>query len=186
MPLMAGSSVGSAWREPPIDMPRGTKLKEIHMVSYHRIDVYGFHAFEALQALVERRAGGETGVAAVQTLAGDEVWAREKGSMIGSCSMPHWLPCANASSTRETRGGPGQETGRVVIDYRDGLRALLWTLNGAVRSGPRPGKMPRAASRASPSSCRTSVPIPISPRCSMPSNSSCTPARRRGPSSAPC
>src|SRR6185437_329968 len=36
MPLMAGSSVPSTWRNPPIDMPRGAKLKEIHVVSYHR------------------------------------------------------------------------------------------------------------------------------------------------------
>src|SRR4029079_1789080 len=55
-------------------MPRGTKLKEIHTVAYHKIDIYGFHALEGMQALVERRAGGETGVAAVQTITGDDVW----------------------------------------------------------------------------------------------------------------
>ena len=54
-------------------MPRDTKLKEIHVVSYHLIDIYGFHALEGMQALAERRAGGETGVAAVQTFVGDEL-----------------------------------------------------------------------------------------------------------------
>ncbi len=86
MPLMAGSSLPSAWREPAIDIPRGTKLKEIHVISYHRIDVYGFHGLEALQSLVERRAGGETGVAAVQTISGDDVWrAAERGVYDRNC-----------------------------------------------------------------------------------------------------
>ena len=56
---------------------------ETHVVSYHRIDIYGFHGLEGLQAIVERRAGGETGVAAVQTLVGDEVWkAAERAGLI--------------------------------------------------------------------------------------------------------
>ena len=76
MPLMAGSSLPSAWRSPPIDMPRDTKRERNsrHFVLY-RIDIYGFHALEGMQALVERRAGGETGVAAVQTYSGNDVWA---------------------------------------------------------------------------------------------------------------
>ena len=33
-----------------------------------------FHALEALQCMVERRKGGETGVKAVQMIEGDAVW----------------------------------------------------------------------------------------------------------------
>ena len=47
---MAGSTVPLTWRDPPIDMPRGAKLKEIQVLSYHRIDIYGFHALEGMQA----------------------------------------------------------------------------------------------------------------------------------------
>lgn len=134
MPLMAGSSLPTAWRSPPIDMPRGTKLKEIHVVSYHLIDAYGFHALEGLQALVERRAGGETGVAAVQTFVGDDVWqAADRGV------YDRKLLDATLTALRERPLPPGKRVEELarkpvlsVIDYRDGLRACLFTLDGAV------------------------------------------------------
>lgn len=134
MPLMAGSSLPSGWRSPPIDLPRGTKLKEIHVVSYHLIDVYGFHALEGVQALVERRAGGETGVAAVQTFVGDDVWlAADRGV------YDRKLLDATLAALRERPLPPGKRVEELakkpvlcVIDYRDGLRACLFTLDGAV------------------------------------------------------
>jgi hypothetical protein len=134
MPLMAGSSLASAWRSPPIDLPRGTTLKEIHVISYHRIDIYGFHALEALQALTERRAGGETGVIAVQTLSGEEVWkAAERGVYdrklldAALAQMREW-PLASGKRVEDLAKKPLL----CVIDYRDGLRACLFTLDGAV------------------------------------------------------
>ena len=33
------------------------------------------HGFEALQAMIERRPGGESGISAVRTLVGDAIWA---------------------------------------------------------------------------------------------------------------
>lgn len=134
MPLMAGSSLPSAWREPPIDVPRGTKLKEIHVLSYHRIDVYGFHALEGLQALVERRAGGETGVAAVQTYSGDAVWQAAEQGVYDRALLDRAL-----GAMRERQIAPGKRVEDLakkpvlcVIDYKDGLRACLFTLDGAV------------------------------------------------------
>ncbi len=134
MPLMAGSSVPSTWRFPPIDMPRGAKLKQIATVSYHKVDIYGFHALEAMQALVERRAGGETGVAAVQTFVGDDVW-----SAAGRGVYDRKLLDAALGALRDRPIPPGKRVEDLakqpvlsVIDYRDGLRACLFTLNGAV------------------------------------------------------
>lgn len=133
MPLMAGSSLPSAWRSPPIDMPRGAKLKEIHMVSYHRISIYGFHAFEGLQALVERRSGGETGVAAVQAIVGEEVW-KAAGSVYDRILLD-----AALAAMRDRPLPPGKRVEDLarkpvlcVVDYRDGLRACMFTLDGAV------------------------------------------------------
>lgn len=134
MPLMAGSSLPSAWRSPPIDMPRGTKLKEIHTVAYHRIDIYGFHALEGMQSLVERRAGGETGVAAVQTFSGDEVWkAGERGvydrKILDSAlsNMPE-RPLPAGKRVEDLAKKPVL----CVIEYKDGLKACLFMLDGAV------------------------------------------------------
>lgn len=134
MPLMAGSSMPSAWRYPPIDMPRDARLKEIHVISYHKIDIYGFHALEGMQALVERRAGGETGVKAVQTLSGDEVWkAGETGV------YDRKLLDAALAAMRERPLPPGKRVEDLakkpllcIIEYRDGLKGCLFTLDGAV------------------------------------------------------
>ena len=77
---MAGSSLPVLWRYPPADVRAQAPLKEIVAVSYHRLDAYGFHALEMVQSLVERRAGGETGVHSVRCIEGSAVWeaAREK------------------------------------------------------------------------------------------------------------
>ena len=134
MPLMAGSSLPSAWRSPPIDMPRGIKLKEIHVLSYHRIDIYGFHALEGMQSLVERRAGGETGVAAVQTFSGDDVWKGAEKGVYDRKILDAAL--ANMPERPLPAGKRVEDLAKTpvlcVIDYRDGLRACLFTLNGAV------------------------------------------------------
>ena len=71
---MGGSSLPVHWRSPDFDHPRGAPLDAALSTGFHMLERYGFHALEALQCQVERRAGGETGVRAVACLSGDEVW----------------------------------------------------------------------------------------------------------------
>ncbi len=133
IPLMAGSSLPVLWRYPPVDVRRGADLKQIVMVSYHRLDAYGFHALEAAQALAERRAGGESGVASVQCLSGDAVWQAEKQQVYDRQLL-------DAALSRLQRPPPADKSLRelvaepvlFVVDYRDGLRINVLTLNGAV------------------------------------------------------
>eukprot|EP01048_Picozoa_sp_COSAG05_P011136 COSAG05_NODE_1028_length_6112_cov_11.983868_8_plen_116_part_00 len=73
-PFMAGSSLVFAWREPWLEHPLGASIDTAVAIGYSGLDIYGFHALEALQCMVERRAGGEVGLAAVQCLEGDDVW----------------------------------------------------------------------------------------------------------------
>ena len=50
------------------------------MVGVGGFDGMDFDALEAMQCMLERRKGGETGVKAVQLLEGDDVWvARNAG-----------------------------------------------------------------------------------------------------------
>jgi hypothetical protein len=62
---MAGSSLPVTWRNPELTLPIGCSLDEAIAIGYSDLDAYGFHALEALQCMVERRRGGEAGVAAI-------------------------------------------------------------------------------------------------------------------------
>jgi len=77
-PLLAGSSLPVTWRLPDVDVPLGTKVSEAVMVGFGDFNGMDFDALDAMQAMLERRAGGETGVKAVQLLQGDDVWAAGK------------------------------------------------------------------------------------------------------------
>src|SRR5690606_24397350 len=73
-PMLAGSSVPVAFRIPAIDSPFGVAQKHAVAISYSGLDIYGFHLLEALQCIVERRKGGETGVRAVQCMENQDCW----------------------------------------------------------------------------------------------------------------
>ena len=133
IPLMAGSSVPVTWRRPPADVERGARLREIVGVTYHLTEHYGFHALEMVQSLAEQRHGGEAGIKAVQTLAGEAVWrAFEQKSFDTELFDAAWQRLS------QPRGG-GRPLRQLVkspklfrVEYADGLRAHVLELNGAV------------------------------------------------------
>jgi len=77
-PLMAGSSMPVTWRLPDVDIPLGARVQEAVIVGVGGMDDTDFDALEAMQCMLERRKGGETGVKAVQLLEGDDVWVAGK------------------------------------------------------------------------------------------------------------
>jgi hypothetical protein len=134
VPLMAGSSVTTSWRDPAIDIPRDAALKEIVVLSYGSLDAYGFHGLERLQELAERRRGGETGVASVRGLKGDAVWQAGRDGVYD-------LKLVDAAvATLKVRPPPRgktledlvKEPSAFIVDYADGTRGTVLTLNGAV------------------------------------------------------
>ena len=136
VPLMAGSSLPVLWRYPPVDVKRGTKLKEIVAVSYHTLDAYGYHALEMVQCLAERRAGGETGVKQVRTLTGEAVWKAMDNRLFDQTLLQDALKNLKRSPITSQPNKPLKELVKdpvlFVIEYFDGLRAYILTLNGAV------------------------------------------------------
>src|SRR5262249_33564640 len=56
IPLMAGSSLPVTWRLPELEVPLGLTWKEAVVVSRGELEIFGFHALESLQCMVERRA----------------------------------------------------------------------------------------------------------------------------------
>ncbi len=134
IPLMAGSSLPGLWRYPPIDVRKGAKLRQIVVTSYHTLDGYGFHAVEVLQCLAERRQGGETGVSSVQCLTGLDVWKAgtagvyDKALLDAALSRLKERPLPAGKRIEELVPNPVL----FVVDYKDGLRGCVFTLNDAV------------------------------------------------------
>ena len=146
-PLLAGSSLPHTWRMPAIDMPLGADVEEVMCVAIGSVDSYDFHALEAIQCMVERRRGGETGVAAVQGLRGEAVWqAMQAGSWAkAGWDIRLWEACLARSQTLTqprtfSDRYPTDEQVRTWvrnpvacrIEYADGLKATMLLMNGLV------------------------------------------------------
>jgi hypothetical protein len=145
-PMLAGSSLPVTWRLPDIELPLNGEIESALVVGYGGADVMDFHGLEALQCMVERRKGGETGVAAVQMIEGDGVWkAGEEGrysrellvSALSRSDSPQGQTIDDGRTQDLVAKG---ELPRLVknpaayfIEYRDGLKATLLMLNGAVK-----------------------------------------------------
>jgi hypothetical protein len=130
IPFMAGSSLPVAWREPPLELPRNCQIEQAMVVGYGGLESYGFHALETLQCMVERRKGGETGVAAVRAVKGEAIWEAERQGL-WSRELFH----AALATMPGVRQGKPEELLRdnaafYLINYRDGLRATVTMANG--------------------------------------------------------
>jgi hypothetical protein len=143
-PLYAGSSLPVTWRRPELELPLGAPIKDALVVSRGELEIYGIHALEALQCMVERRTKGQQGVQAVTCLEGDAVWKAGDDGVWSWELLEHALgrcPSLNVGDVRENcrqflppPGRPTFPKGPVafVVEYRDGLRATVLLLNGHV------------------------------------------------------
>jgi len=128
--LMAGSSLPVTWRRPEIEPPLGTKFEEaVVCFGFDRgtVEIYLFHALEVLQCMLERRAGGETGVKSVQFLQGDAVWkAGDEGRWSWRLLNAALSRCAshNTGPLRENVLQPQA----VLVEYQDGTRGAVLNL----------------------------------------------------------
>lgn len=143
-PLMAGSSLPVTWRTPSTDLPYGASVPEAMCVGYGGVDSYDFHALETLQCMVERRAGGESGVRWLQAYRGDAFWrAHHAGVWSGelleaALARSHTLTPARAGFNHVLPNG--DELKALVKDpvayqyeHRDGLKSTMLLMNGLVQ-----------------------------------------------------
>ena len=73
-PLTGGSSIPIYYRKPEIELDIDTPIKTSIVVGGASDEGALFHCVDVLQAFVEKRKGGETGVEAVQCIRGPETW----------------------------------------------------------------------------------------------------------------
>jgi hypothetical protein len=144
-PFLAGSSLPVTWRLPALELPLDCVIDEALMVGVGSSDAMDFHALEAMQCMLERRRGGETGVQSVQLVEGDAVWqAGDEGrwsrlllqAALARSDSPQGLTLVDRRPQDLVGSGEVRRLARqpsaYLIDYADGTRATLLMLNGAV------------------------------------------------------
>jgi hypothetical protein len=145
-PMLAGSSLPVTWRLPDIELPLGCEIEDALMVGVGGSDAMDYHALEAMQCMLERRKGGETGVRAVEMLDGDAVWkAGEAGrwskrlltAALSRSDTPLGLTVKDGRTQDLVNNGElpklVEKPSAYFIEYNDGLRATLLMLSGALR-----------------------------------------------------
>lgn len=165
-PFMAGSSLPVTWRRPELELPLGAPVEDALVATYGPIEVYGIHALEALQVMVERRRGGETGVKAVTCLTGKDVWKA------GDAGQWSWELLEAALGRSETvnpgdirrnvgsmpvQGYPVIPPTAFLIEYRDGTRGCVLLLNGHMQDFCFAARL---KGEAKPASCMFHLPPP--------------------------
>jgi len=132
IPFMAGSSLPVTWRYPADELPVGSEIEEAMAVGYGGLESYGFHALESLQCIVERRRGGESGVAAVTAVKGDQIWQAEKEGKWDRRLLVSAVETFDGSADDLERRLLPKDAAFYLIEYRDGLRATVAMLNGVI------------------------------------------------------
>ena len=131
IPLMAGSSIPVAWRFPPLQIPMGCELESALVIGYGGLEPYGFHTLEGLQCMVERRKGGETGVAAVRAVRGKAVFETEHQGYWSEDLLAAALEVSDSNLPKNWREAIIQnDCPFYLIDYRDGFKSCVPMLNG--------------------------------------------------------
>src|SRR5262249_53302419 len=147
VPLMAGSSLPVTWRFPALEIPLEREFKDVLVASRGDLEIYGFHALETLQCMVERRKrnGRPQGVVAVTCLEGDAVWEAGDRGVWSWNLLKHALGRSHTrnvgnikQNTRDfvPQRAPGRDVQTkfrhpvaFIVEYADGLRATVLILN---------------------------------------------------------
>ncbi|MEZ5402124.1 MAG: hypothetical protein R2729_20795 [Bryobacteraceae bacterium] len=145
-PMLAGSSLPVTWRLPDVEIPLGAQVDDALMVGVGGSDPMDYHALEAMQCMVERRKGGESGVKSVQLIDGAAVWkAGDEGrwskrlltAALSRSDSPLGLSVTDGRPQDLVGSGEVRklvkEPAAYFIERNDGLRTTLLMLNGAVR-----------------------------------------------------
>lgn len=147
-PMLAGSSLPVTWRMPSVEMPLGAEIEEALVVAYGSQDIYDFHAIETLQCMMERRKGGETGIASLHALQGQDLWTAidQKSLPCGGWNSKLFEACLSRSQTlkqpesfshryptKEQIREWGKGARAFFFEYVDGTRATVLMLNAVVQ-----------------------------------------------------
>jgi hypothetical protein len=144
-PMLAGSSLPVTWRLPELELPLECEIEEALMIGCGSSDPMDYHALEAMQCMVERRRGGETGIKSVQLIEGPTVWEAGEQGRYSKRLLEAALSRSDKILGKTTEDARPQDLvgsgllpkivpqpAAYFIERRDGTRTTLLMLNGAV------------------------------------------------------
>jgi hypothetical protein len=133
IPFLAGSSVPVAWRVPQLDLPRDCEIEAAVTIGYGGLESYGFHALESHQCLIERRRGGETGLAALQAVTGSEILAAEQAGRwsreLFEAALKTMPPLKRAKD-KQDNWIDSPNSAAYLLEHRDGLKSAVIMASG--------------------------------------------------------
>ncbi len=132
VPFMAGSSLPVGFRSHPFDLPLGSDIESAVGIGYDGLDIYGFHALESLQTIVERRRNAERGVKWVRCLEGKAVWQAVADGWVASDVMDavyNVIPKSKQNIREDDKAVLFQ------FEYTDGFRGAQFMLSNAQLTG---------------------------------------------------
>lgn len=132
IPFMSGSSLPVTYRSVELDVPLGSEIESAVGIGYSGLDIYGFHALECYQSIVERRQGAESGVEWVRCLEGEDVW---KG--LDSEWVTEDLIDAAYQVIPKSKSRAADDPNPVLFQFQycDGFRGTLLMLSSASLTG---------------------------------------------------
>ncbi len=134
VPFMAGSSLPVTYRTHEMTVPMGSDIEAAVGIGYSGLDIYGFHALECYQTIVERRAKAEVGVKWVQCLEGKAVWkAVDDGLVHKDVLNAVWDVVPKADKTKAMRDE--EKPVLFLFEYADGFRGAQFMLPNARLTG---------------------------------------------------
>jgi hypothetical protein len=123
-PLSGGSSIPIYYRKPEIELDIDTPIKTSIVVGGASDEGGLFHCVDVLQAFVERRKGGETGVKSVQCIRGPETWKWTEQNPWAARLLD------SVRKNFDLKPGSFEETEKptvCIVEYNDGTKAAVYS-----------------------------------------------------------
>jgi hypothetical protein len=125
IPFMAGSSLVVTFRDPAITVPIGAEIESAVGIGYSHLDIYGAHALDCYQCMVERRRGAESGVKWVQCLQGDAMWKTLDDGIVRKDVFDAALALVTDQPERVRQS---DQSALFLFEYNDGFLGAVFML----------------------------------------------------------